>query len=75
MRPRLCAALLPLARVSHSIHLIRHSPVCKAPLEHVFVFDGPQDARPYAALQIWGTEAGPGTVYDDRAQVRIDGLM
>lgn len=43
--------------------------MCKAPLEHVFVFDSPEDTRPYASLQIWGTEAGPGMVYDDRAQL------
>lgn len=48
-----------------------NSPVCKAELENVFVFESPQDTRPYAALQIWGTEAGPGVVYDDRAQARF----
>lgn len=47
-----------------------YSPVCKAPLESVFVFDSPQDTRPFASLLIWGTEAGPGWVHDDRAQVR-----
>ncbi len=64
----LMASVSPLNLDSHFIFY--NSPVCKAPLENIFVFDSPQDARPYAALHIWGTEAGPGVVYDDRAAVR-----
>lgn len=44
--------------------------MCKTPLEHVYVFESPQAMRPFSSLQIWGTNAGPGVVYDDRAQVR-----
>ena len=43
--------------------------VCKAPLEHIYIFESPSDIRPYSTLNIWGTEAGPGMVYDDRSQM------
>ncbi len=43
--------------------------MCKTPLEHVYVFESPQSIRPFSSLQIWGTNAGPGIVFDDRAQV------
>jgi hypothetical protein len=43
--------------------------MCKTPLEHVYVFESPQAMRPFSSLQIWGTNAGPGIVFDDRAQV------
>lgn len=44
-------------------------PMCKTPLEHVYVFESPKAMRPFSSLSIWGTEAGPGYSYDDRAQV------
>lgn len=46
--------------------------MCKTPLEHVYVFESPLAMRPFSSLQIWGTNAGPGVVYDDRAQVRCE---
>jgi hypothetical protein len=49
--------------------------MCKAPLEHVYVFESPQAMRPFSSLQIWGTNAGPGVVYDDRAQARVAAFL
>jgi hypothetical protein len=43
--------------------------VCKVPQDQVYVFSAPDQVRPWAGLQIWGENAGPGVVFDDVARM------
>lgn len=43
--------------------------VCKTSLDNVYIFSGPREVRPFASLQFWGDNAGPGTTYDEGARM------